>query len=340
MNASGGSSGRRGVAIWDWDAWSEFYLSFMRHLIKWRLRDPGGAKKPIIGAAVAAHDPTHASGSLPVTFSDPASSIWHRFPVTLPIDEIVAGLNRTQPEVIVGYPSMLHQLAVCAERGSLAIAPKLIMSSSEPLLTEIRTAVAAVWEAPILNNWASTEAGAMACACEQGSGLHLCDDSLIVEGVDARYQRVGSGVRSSKVLTTPLINVSPLPLIRYELTDEITFLDEPCACGSAHRLVADIEGRFDDIFEYGDRVSVHPHVFRSKLGQQRYIVEYQVRQTLGGADIDIHTNGEVNLTKLNHDIVRALQQAGVAAARIDIRVVERIPRPASGKLKRFAPLSR
>src|SRR5262245_60548867 len=70
VNASGGSSGRRGLAVFDWDAWAESYVMFMRQLIRWRMRDPGSAAKPVVGVAIAAQDPTHASGSLPVTFSD------------------------------------------------------------------------------------------------------------------------------------------------------------------------------------------------------------------------------------------------------------------------------
>ena len=63
---------------------------------------------------VAAQDPTHATGALPQTFSDPASGIWHRYPVTTPFEQIVAGLNDVQPEVLAAYPSLLHQLAFAA----------------------------------------------------------------------------------------------------------------------------------------------------------------------------------------------------------------------------------
>jgi phenylacetate-CoA ligase len=338
VSASGGSSGRRGLAVFDWDAWAEFYLAFMRQLIRWRMRTAGSANKPIVGAAVAAQDPTHASGSLPVTFSDPASSVWHRFPVTLPLDEIVAGLNRVKPEVIVGYPSLLHQLAFAAQRGALDISPALIISSSEPLLAEIRSAANAVWSAPILNNWASTEAGAMASSCGVGPGLHLSDDLLIVEPVNETGEPVAIGTRSAKVFATPLFNASPLPVIRYELTDEITLLEEPCPCGSAHRLVADTEGRLDDMFKYTDRATVHPHVFRSRLGKERYIVEYQVRQTADGADIDIHCNGHVELDRLRRLLIDDLERVGLPGSEIAIAPVDRIERPASGKLKRFVPL--
>ncbi len=38
-------------------------------------------------------------------------------------------------------------------------------------------------------------------------------------------------------------------------------LAEGCPCGSAHRCIGDIQGRLDDVFDYGGR-RVHPHVFR------------------------------------------------------------------------------
>jgi hypothetical protein len=54
------------------------------------------------------------------------------------------------------------------------------------------------------------------------------------------------------------------PLIRYELTDQVVLLDEPCPCGSSHRRVADVQGRLDDRLVYGN-VDVHPHVLRSEF---------------------------------------------------------------------------
>ena len=47
------------------------------------------------------------------------------------------------------------------------------------------------------------------------------------------------------------------------------------ACG----LIDDPQGRLDDTFVYENALSVHPHLFRSALGQQPAIIEYQVRQT-------------------------------------------------------------
>jgi len=83
---SGGSSGRRAVAVHDWDAWVEGYITFFRYVMSLRMREPALRDKPIVGAMVAAQDPTHATGALPQTFSDPASAVWHRCPMTTPLD--------------------------------------------------------------------------------------------------------------------------------------------------------------------------------------------------------------------------------------------------------------
>jgi phenylacetate-coenzyme A ligase PaaK-like adenylate-forming protein len=339
-NASGGSSGRRGISVFDWDAWAMGYLSFFRRLIQVRMRDPSAAGKPLVGAIIAAQDPTHASGSLPVTFNDPASALWHRFPVTLPFEQIVAGLNAAQPEVLGGYPSLLHQLAAAAESGALSISPKIVFSSSEPLLPEIREAIGSAWHATLLNMWATTEGLGMAASCGHGPGMHLNDDLVIVEPVDETGAPVAPGVRSAKVLITPLYTQEPLPLLRYEITDEVTLLDQSCPCGSAHRLITDIQGRLDDTFDYGAGIKVHPHIFRSRLAQERAVIEYQITQTPTGADIAIRCGGKADLGRLHHALIADLRRLGLGAPQVTITEVAGIERPPSGKLKRFVAMNR
>ena len=62
------------------------------------------------------------------------------------------------------------------------------------------------------------------------SGWHR---ALCPVGAYARVY-VAPGVRSSKVLVTVLYNQA-FPLIRPELTDEITLIDCVCPCGSPRR---------------------------------------------------------------------------------------------------------
>jgi phenylacetate-CoA ligase len=335
--ASGGASGRRGVFVWSWESWAPCYLGFLRHPLRRRLRDPELAGKPLVLASVVAQHATHMSSALSQSFANPAAIV-HLLPVTLPYEQIVAGLNEAQPELVLGFASALHRLALEAQAGNLRIAPRGLISVAEPLLPEIRGALETTWTAPIYNWWGTSEAGPMAASCGEGPGMHLSEDLVIVEPVDRDGKPVAPGERAAKVYLTNLVNHA-LPLIRYELTDEVTLLDEPCPCGSAHRLIGDIEGRLDDGFVYPGVGQVHPHVFRSPLGRERSVVEYVVRQTPHGAAITVCCGGELDVARLRRELVAGLERQGLDRPEISVSQADRLERQPSGKLKRFVPLA-
>jgi phenylacetate-coenzyme A ligase PaaK-like adenylate-forming protein len=325
--ASGGSTGVRGVYLYDWDAWVTNYLGWFRYL----LRDMGG--EPFSLAIVAAGKATHASRALVQTFADPEAIAVHSVPITLPLEQIVARLNQLNPDATLAYPSALVQLLEAAQSGALRITPRAIMTGGEPLLPETRASAEEIFGIPIQNWWLSSEGGPMGIGCGHGPGLHLSDDLLIIEPVDRDNRPVPVGTRSAKVLLTSLYNPA-LPLIRYELTDEITTLDARCPCGSEHRLIEDPYGRHDDCFHYGDTL-VHPHVFRSVLGSQDTIIEYQVHQTPHGAHILIRGQADA---QTHSELQRGLEQLGVRQPELSITNVAEIERQETGKIRRFVPL--
>jgi phenylacetate-CoA ligase len=333
--ASGGSSGVRGVFVWGWDAWATVQLSAVRRSLLDRIGDPELASRPAVVMIVAAENATHFTSAISETFATGAVET-HRFRVGAPLEEIVAGLNAVGGDSLATYPSTLARLVGEAHAGRLRIRPWRILTMAEPLLAETRAAAEATWRAPVANMWGTSEAGVTAIGCFKGTGMHLTDDLVIVEAVDANGDAVPAGVRSHKVFVTNLFNPL-LPLIRYEISDEVTLLDEPCACGSAHRRIADIEGRNDDTFIYGDGVRVHPHLFRSILGREPVISEYQVRQTAAGAEIAVCADGAVDNAALCRKLEQALGGSGCPDPHVTVTIVEEIPRLATGKVKRFLP---
>ena len=167
--------------------------------------------------------------------------------------------------------------------------------------------------------------------------MHVSEDLVIVEPVDEDGRPVAPGQRSVKVCLTNLFNRA-LPLIRYEITDEVRIESEPCPCGSAHRCVADIQGRLDDVLVYG-ALRVHPYVFRSALSRHAGVIEYQVRQTARGARIAVHCGGPVDLMRLRGEVADGLRALGVPDPAVEIEAVERLERdPGPAKLRRFVPL--
>jgi phenylacetate-CoA ligase len=333
---SGGSSGQRGVFVYDWDGWATYCLGLFRYLLRGKAASPEMASRQVVVATVMAAHFAHATAAIGRTLNSPQLRFL-QFPVTQPIEEIVAGLNLAQPDFLLAYPSALHVLSFEAQAGRLQIAPRVIRCGAEPLLPEIRAAAEQTWGIPVGNVWGTSEGGGTAVPCGQARS-HLSEDLLIVEPVDERGRAVPPGQRSAKVYLTNLYNQA-LPLIRYEITDEVTILAEPCPCGSAHRCVADIQGRLDDVFIYHGR-RVHPHVFRSALGRHAGVAEYQVRQTEHGARIAVRCGAPVDLQALSKQIADALAKLGVVSPCVEIEAVDRLHRdPGPGKLKRFVPFS-
>ncbi len=335
--ASGGSSGRRGVFVYDWEAWLVGYVAYVRHMARVLARLPGPADGAFVRASVAAARASHMTSANGQTFSDTTTD--HAFPVTLPLSEIVAGLNRVRPAMLTGYASALLALAHEARAGRLRIAPRLVVAGSEPLLPEMRATLGEAWRAPVINTWGTTEAGCTAIGCGVEVGMHVTDDLVILEPVDARGQPVPPGERSAKVYVTNLFNHA-LPLIRYEVTDEVVPIAEPCSCGLAFGRVADILGRLDDTFVYGGSIAVHPHVFRSIIGGERGVLEYQVRQTPRGAAVALRVKGPVDTGALERRLAAALDRNGLPHPEVTIALVDDFARTTVGKLQRFVPLPR
>jgi phenylacetate-coenzyme A ligase PaaK-like adenylate-forming protein len=331
---SGGSTGERGVFVYDWEGWATFWLGMGRYLVRAKRQDATLASRPmVLGWVTAAHF-THATAALSRTFAS-ADFVNARFPVTLATEDIVAGLNATQPDFLFAYPSALHVLAYEARAGRLGIAPLRVFSLAEPLLPELRAAAEEAWGVGVGNLWGASEGGVLASACDE-SRMHLSEDLVIVEPVDEAGRAVAPGKRSAKVYVTNLFNRA-LPLIRYEITDEVMIETASCPCGSAHRCVADIQGRLDDVFVYGD-LRVHPHVFRSALSRHAGVIEYQVRQTGRGAHIAVRCGGPVGLHRLRDEIADGLRAIGMPNPMIEVGTVERLERdPGPGKLRRFVP---
>jgi phenylacetate-CoA ligase len=331
--ASGGSSGQRGIFVYGWDAWAICWASMTRFPERDWARDPALAGVPRIAAVVAASKPTHISAACRQTFS--SSRIReHVIPVSQPIGQIVASLNRLQPTELIGFSSFLPLLAREALAGRLMIAPRRVMGISEPLLPEARTAVHEALAVPVGSRYGMSE-GIFTGFC--GHGSHLPDDLCLFEPACPDGQPAGPEVASHRVYVTNLYNHA-LPLIRFEVTDEVRVVDPPCPCGSAFRRIADPQGRLDDTFSYPGGVSIHPHLFRSALGQHRQIIQYQVRQTGRGADIWIVADAGIDAAAARHTIEAALAAAGLNRPQVTITLQPALERQPTGKLKRFVPL--
>jgi phenylacetate-coenzyme A ligase PaaK-like adenylate-forming protein len=236
--ASRGSGSVRGVFVYDWEAWALCMMPTIRWSSWQRKHDPSLEGASPSSAHLYPEHPGEFDYALRETFlgEDPGM---RRLGEVKQLERVVAALNQLRPTYLLGPPSRLEPLAAEVLGGRLRIAPKRVLCSHEPLVPQVRATLEDAWQAPVVNAWIAPEAGVLACGCDEGRGMHLTEDLLIVEPVDASGRPTPPGVRAEKVYVTNLFNLA-LPLIRYEVDDPVTLLEETCTCGCTHSRIDDI----------------------------------------------------------------------------------------------------
>src|SRR5579875_2804850 len=119
--ASGGSSGQRGVFVQTVAEYAEHAAAILRYPVAGMLaagRSPDGT----VIALAAAAAPVHSTSFLAAALGQGAVTMVP-VPVTMPLARAVQRLNELQPDVLVGYPSRLAQLAGEQRAGRLRITP-------------------------------------------------------------------------------------------------------------------------------------------------------------------------------------------------------------------------
>jgi phenylacetate-coenzyme A ligase PaaK-like adenylate-forming protein len=329
---TGGTSGQRGVFVYDWEEWITLLCSTTR----WRLRRSldAGVRHRSIG--VFADTATHISRAM-IDFLAGREADGPTLSAAMPVAEIVERLNELRPSSIDTYPSTLRLLVDQARLGTLCFAPAEVATCGEWLSPALREDVLQQWGIDIYDYWGTTE-GVYAFSCGMGNSMHLPDDLVLLEAVDDGGNLVPAGQPADRVLVTNLYNKT-LPLIRYEINDAMTVMAEPCSCGSGHSRIGELQGRPSQAFSYPDgTVLTFLTVPFGALERNRDVTDYQVRQTERGADVFVYGRSQPDLDALHRDLVAALLLAGLRDPEVTVHAEPKLTRLDSGKLRRFVPL--
>lgn len=259
-----------------------------------------------------------------------------RLDATTPINELVEQLNHFQPKVLVAYAGMSKALAKQQIDGHLKITPRMIFTSSEVLSQHTKEMITRAWKHPPYNAYACTEGALIAADCQYHQ-LHLCEDLVIAEVVDKQNQPVPPGVYGDKLLITVLFSRS-LPLIRYEINDNVKLADEltVCSCGKPFRMLAGIEGRVEDLIYLdgfnGKMAAIKPDVFHQIL-EPAAVGGWQIIQESSSAVLVcvIDVQPGFSETELIKTLTTRLREEGAAKPDIRIQVVSRLQQTAIGK---------
>ena len=172
-----------------------------------------------------------------------------------------AGNTKRQVRLICDYgTSVIHTIPsyvmrLVSEMKSMGLEPardtelRLMIIGAEPHTEGQRKRVELMAGLKAFNSYGLSEmcGPGVAFECEYQSGLHIWEDSFLVEIIDPEsLQPVREGEVGELVLTT--LNREANPIIRYRTRDLTRILPVECPCGRTHRILDRIHGRTDDMF--------------------------------------------------------------------------------------------
>jgi phenylacetate-CoA ligase len=287
--ATSGSTGRRGVFVFDDQEWIRAVAAITRP-IAWA-QPPGASRRPPRAALIASAARWHYSARVGQALANRIAPAL-RLDAAMPVDELVTRLNAWQPQALATYPSVLRQLAAEQSAGRLQIPLRNIATSAEVLTADVRAAVRRAWSIPVQDTYGATEYAPIASECSLGH-KHLFENGAIIEIADARGEPVPPGEVGERVLLT-VFGRRIQPLIRYEISDLVRVSGESCACGRPYRVIESVDGREEDVLHFEaasagrPMVAVHPNRFHEAL-EGLAVEAWQVKQ--GDSDLTIRLLG-------------------------------------------------
>ena len=265
-------------------------------------------------------------------------------PVSTPMAEIVAGLNRFRPALLAPYASMGALLASEQEARRLRIDPVLVVLSAEGLATDEYERIARAFNTTVRDSYAATECPFLSYRCEHG-WLHVNADWVVLEPVDASHRPVAPGQRSHTVLVSNLAN-RVQPILRYDLGDSVVERPDACPCGSPFMGIR-VQGRAADALTFrtsrGESVTLPPLLFATTVDRVPGVELFQIIQTTPtGLRVRVRAEPGSEASRVAHAVNTELRRLLRAHGLEDVSIVPADEPPeqsAGGKFRQITPLA-
>jgi phenylacetate-CoA ligase len=155
----------------------------------------------------------------------------------------LAKLRAIRPQHLHGYPNGLLEIAeVLSERDERLRIP-VICSGAEVLDQHMRQRISNAFDTEVFDLYGTREVGNIAWECRAHHGLHINDDSMIIEVLGEDGHEVPAGVEGEVVVTH--LDSFDYPFIRYRLGDRALRLEGTCSCGVHFSRLKSVTGRDD-----------------------------------------------------------------------------------------------
>jgi len=258
--------------------------------------------------------------------------------VMAPLAETAARLNEFQPDVISSFGNYLAAMSRAVARGEISLVPpKLFIYSAEGLTSDVRREVERTLGAPLISHYSAVEVYKLGFLCETREGFHVHEDLCHVRIVGEDDREVPPGVPGAVVISN-LVNRGTV-LLNYRLGDVASFAARPCSCGRTLRMLADVDGRTEDMLPLADGRVLHPRAVWGVVKPHEEVLQYQLVQT-SPRDFVLRlvTASDEDHRRVAEPIARELAELLGAGARVTTERHERLVTERSGKLRMVVAL--
>lgn len=325
---SSGTSGQFGIHLYDRAAWAYVRSLVIRRVSRPRLPFPEKTRLAFFGA-VDGHYPG-------ITLLRHAPSFLYSLllcPVSAPLTDLLPQLEAFRPHQLSGYAWSIWVLARAQLEGRLALRPRAVICSGEPLSAQNRDDIRRAFGVEPVNFYACAESLALGVD-RDGNGFRMFDEAHMFEVLRDDHTPALPG-EEGRLLLTNLYNLCQ-PLIRYEMKDRLRL--HPLQDGTRLRIEA-VGGREVELLWLPTSSGTLDYIHPSAL-VEFYVPGVRSFQFFGYRDRlvlhAVHDGDHVSIRRIAEEKLGEIlrQKQMHERVRVEVERVERLaPDPKTGKFR-------
>jgi phenylacetate-CoA ligase len=241
----------------------------------------------------------------------------------------IEALRWFKPDALEALPAAAYFLArEIVDRGE-TVRLKCVLTGSEPLYPMHREAIEKAFDCEVFDFYGLSERVVFAFECTEHTGLHLTPEYGVTEFIEPSWD-AGGGLK--EIVGTGLNNYA-MPLLRYRTGDYAKPLDAECPCGRKMPLLGPMETRVGGTLQLPDgRFMPYSLINYAFMGLEHIRKTQLVQETLDHIVVRLVPDGAFSGGDREKLITKMKEYLG-GEVRIDIALVDDIPRERSGKYR-------
>jgi phenylacetate-CoA ligase len=193
------------------------------------------------------------------------------------IEEILGGIDRFRPDVVVGNGAFLEAVfREVAHRGARIHLPRVVIYHGQAMGDPGREFFERELGIPVYSRYNAVEAFKIGFTCEERQAFHLNSDLTHLRVVDAEGKPCAPG-QPGEVVISNLVNRATV-LLNYRLHDVAALSDARCPCGRSLPLLTDLAGRLEEILPLADGRLLAPRAIWGIFKREPDVLQYPLVQ--------------------------------------------------------------